>query len=1183
MTLKIVVATSVDGDLYEMILTQEKYRVGRCPDNDLRVKETYISGYHSEIRRTGSGDYELVDLESANGTFLNGDRVEAPVRIKAGDFIKFGILKVAVKEHGEKMPQVVPLKDRPVFAKKRTENPSKAALSSDTGAVENEETVAAAVSGNVLSPGDNASTAKLKSKIESLEKELDEKNREVANVEKQSDKIAEFEKQLTATQAELETATRNLEAANSRSEVLSGKLSETEAAVARAKAFEEVAAEREQKIGSLQDELAALRKTVSEREEELASTAKEAAKVAALAASVAALEEQLDAATSEGEAEVKKLRTALDAETVRANDRSFELEKLKEAHERETADWNESTKSLNQENATLAEELETLKEELKQGGEKIDRLKAEVEEKTSAMEKASIDAEKAEKLVIQVEELTSSLENTETEYKTKLETAGSQRDELEKELEATREKAAARNLELEMQVASLTDSLEKETATSSETFGRLAATLATVEKIEAEKSSVEAELTALRNDNIEAEEHFARLSSELANVESARDQLESELESEQARATAAATRNESLSSQLAEIVGQLEKTRDEITGLRNRNDELSRNNGRIQAQLDNETTRKSQFRLDLANARERADQRLTEIEDLQEKVAAKEREVAEAERSLARSESDAIREIRFELSEAKSAVDRSEKEAAQALEEKQELSGAYDRLKKQLSATEAERDSARVRESEILETNSRLSDQLEESETTNAELTARIEEEASHSVASRELVEKLEAQLRENESASQRREKEQASVLQSEIDSLSARLEEEERQRTFVGESLARESSERKEANTRILELEERIAEFELKLGGEEELRGDILTEFDRTKAGLSDALHSNRVRLFDSESTLEFEKELRHRAEQMVAEQKKEIERLHSQSAKDETRFTAQIKDWEERFNLLREEKLTLTSDNASLKTIRDRIEEAATEKEKVEAELFGVKAELNKFMAQRRELQIHRKKLLKEQEGLKVALNDAREELETSKERQGDSRREEEKLARSIVAAERRIQSLKKLEKEIEQAVERKRQKSILSRNGVFSNGSVLEEPTPNQNGMIRDEEFCRKLIGKLDLLDDLTKRYENKWRYPKVAEQLTLLKKSFLDLLNDHSVRAFDLEPGTVLSVNERRRIRLVPLPNKATRIKSSGQNGSKQNYSSRVIETVRSGYIYQHGSKDIVIRKADVIVA
>lgn len=64
-------------------------RIGRSPDNDLVVDDLTVSHQHAELRAHPDGTYEIVDLGSHNGTYLNGQLVgRAPVA--AGDIVGIG-------------------------------------------------------------------------------------------------------------------------------------------------------------------------------------------------------------------------------------------------------------------------------------------------------------------------------------------------------------------------------------------------------------------------------------------------------------------------------------------------------------------------------------------------------------------------------------------------------------------------------------------------------------------------------------------------------------------------------------------------------------------------------------------------------------------------------------------------------------------------------------------------------------------------------------------------------------------------------------------------------------------------------------------------------------------------------------------------------------------------------------
>jgi ABC-type multidrug transport system ATPase subunit len=60
-------------------LTGEVLRLGRDPESDVVITDVLVSRHHAEIRRQSDGRYEVIDLHSHNGTFVNGRRVERTV------------------------------------------------------------------------------------------------------------------------------------------------------------------------------------------------------------------------------------------------------------------------------------------------------------------------------------------------------------------------------------------------------------------------------------------------------------------------------------------------------------------------------------------------------------------------------------------------------------------------------------------------------------------------------------------------------------------------------------------------------------------------------------------------------------------------------------------------------------------------------------------------------------------------------------------------------------------------------------------------------------------------------------------------------------------------------------------------------------------------------------------------
>jgi hypothetical protein len=62
--------------------------IGRSPDNDVVINDSYVSRRHCAILVHAGNGFELHDVASKNGTFLNGNRLDRPTHLKPGDEIR---------------------------------------------------------------------------------------------------------------------------------------------------------------------------------------------------------------------------------------------------------------------------------------------------------------------------------------------------------------------------------------------------------------------------------------------------------------------------------------------------------------------------------------------------------------------------------------------------------------------------------------------------------------------------------------------------------------------------------------------------------------------------------------------------------------------------------------------------------------------------------------------------------------------------------------------------------------------------------------------------------------------------------------------------------------------------------------------------------------------------------------
>jgi hypothetical protein len=69
---------------------QKIWTIGRDRSSGIRIADSYLSRRHAAIQFIDAQGFYLVDFNSTNGSFVNGERAYQPFKLKDGDRIKLG-------------------------------------------------------------------------------------------------------------------------------------------------------------------------------------------------------------------------------------------------------------------------------------------------------------------------------------------------------------------------------------------------------------------------------------------------------------------------------------------------------------------------------------------------------------------------------------------------------------------------------------------------------------------------------------------------------------------------------------------------------------------------------------------------------------------------------------------------------------------------------------------------------------------------------------------------------------------------------------------------------------------------------------------------------------------------------------------------------------------------------------
>ena len=102
----VVLSEGLTGRSYE--LKVDSTTVGRVEDNAFQIPEGSVSSHHCEIL-IKNGQVSVKDLNSTNGTFINGQQVAGEAPLKPGQILRLGTIEMRLESgDGKAAPKKLP-------------------------------------------------------------------------------------------------------------------------------------------------------------------------------------------------------------------------------------------------------------------------------------------------------------------------------------------------------------------------------------------------------------------------------------------------------------------------------------------------------------------------------------------------------------------------------------------------------------------------------------------------------------------------------------------------------------------------------------------------------------------------------------------------------------------------------------------------------------------------------------------------------------------------------------------------------------------------------------------------------------------------------------------------------------------------------------------------------------------
>lgn len=530
----------------------ERITIGRVEGNDVVVDDPRMSSRHAEVRRIGEGQYEVRDLGSKGGTFINGERIDRK-KLHHGDRVNFGPLQgiFEAKEKPAPVEEVAHAAEFTVLPGRKNQGKPEAEEADAAKSVKtppplqkkNEEALFNQLPGLGASAApDSGFEAEAKDAIAELQRAKTGLQAEIAALQADVKGLQNQRTELSQVEARKQEIESRLRHTVDEVELKTQRVSNLAREEKRLGHVTEALREAELKLAGLQEKTAEVsaelesKQAVATQQTHAADKARQ--ELAALSARLEDSEARLQTVTGEMESKTQQV-SRLVAEEKRL---ALMPQTLKEA-EASHLHWLESIATLKVQQGQKQTEWEKLQAEVESSQQEVWQINASKEQSRVQLEELQ---EEEESIKARLEELQRQTVEAEARSREALDMANGREDQLvvaEKKIENLNQQRTA----LETQIKELTGTEEK-----------LKLALEAQQKSEGLQATLLAAIAVLELRSREGESQATATESRLETLKGEQTDLESKLETTKTTLTAD-------EKALAEFKKQAETTRQQLT------------------------------------------------------------------------------------------------------------------------------------------------------------------------------------------------------------------------------------------------------------------------------------------------------------------------------------------------------------------------------------------------------------------------------------------------------------------------------------------------------------------------------------------------------------------------------------------------------------------------------------------